>query len=224
MVTEQELAEITRMQESLLKELRSISEKGVIVLYGGIEIIVYKGVLQPGIDSIPLVESYTINKGDSVLDVCTGSGQLAVISAYKGAERIVALDINPEAVRTARENAARHGFSGTINVRLSDMFDALSPNEQFDVITGNLPFQKKEAHDFVDAAFWDTDLRGHQKFFGGVNEHLKQNGRVYLSQANFGAIEEMKAMATEQGFRVKQIGEKRIEDKPMTFYAFELTR
>ena len=60
----------------------------------------------------------------------------------QGRKGVVALDISVDAVKTAKENARRHGFKDTIDVRLSDMFDALRDGEKFDVITGNLPFKK----------------------------------------------------------------------------------
>lgn len=51
-----------------------------------------------------------------VLDVGTGSGILAVAAAALGAERVLACDIEPEACRTARENARRNGVDGVVEV------------------------------------------------------------------------------------------------------------
>jgi len=224
MVTERELAEITRTQIELQDKFRKVPAEGKIVSYLGKEFIVHRGVFWPHPDSMPLVENYRIELGESVLDVCTGSGVLAIFSAYKRAGKVVALDKNPEAVRAARENAARHGFATTIDVRLSYMFGALSREETFDVITGNLPFRNKEAADRVEASMWDTNLSAHRRFFQSVEEHLNPNGRIYLSHANYGAVDEMKAMAAARGFTVQLIGEKPIEGTPRIFYAFELRK
>ncbi|MBI4098540.1 MAG: tRNA (adenine(22)-N(1))-methyltransferase TrmK, partial [Candidatus Magasanikbacteria bacterium] len=175
--------------------------------------------------SKPLVENYKITPGDHVLDVCTGSGVIAVFSAYKGAKKVVALDVNPDAVKTAKANTKLHGFDHSIDIRLSDMFDTLHADEQFDVITGNLPFRNQTAIDYVESSQWDTDLAIHRKFFVEVNKYLRSNGRIYLSQANFGAVDEMKQLADASGFAVKLIGQKTMPNNdPRIFYAFELTR
>jgi len=224
MVTERELAEITRTQIELQNRFREVPNEGKIITYLGKDFIVYRGVFWPYLDSMPMVENYRIAQGESVLDVCTGSGVLAIFSAYKGAGKVVALDINPDAVKTARENAVRHGLSSTIEVHLSDMFGALSREETFDVITANLPYRDKEASDPVEASMWDNGLSTHRKFFQSVESHLNQNGRIYLSHANYGAVLEMKAMAAARGFKVQLIGEKPIENNPRIFYAFELKK
>src|SRR3989344_7271747 len=121
---EKDLTEITRTQTELQNRFRALPEEGTIIEYFGKDFVVYKGVFWPFDDSKPLVENYAIERGESVLDVCTGSGVIAVISAYKGAGKVVALDKNPDAVRAVRVNAKMHGFEGTIDVRLSDMFEA----------------------------------------------------------------------------------------------------
>ncbi|MBI4174240.1 MAG: tRNA (adenine(22)-N(1))-methyltransferase TrmK, partial [Candidatus Aenigmarchaeota archaeon] len=64
----------------------------------------------------------------------TGCGVIAIFSAFKGASRIVAVDINPGAIKSARANAERFGFKKIIDTRLSDMFAAIKPDEKFDVI------------------------------------------------------------------------------------------
>lgn len=221
----EQIENITKRQIAMQNKFRGVPDSGVKVEYLGKEFIVYRNVFWPYEDSKPLVENYKINSGDYVLDVCTGSGVIAVFSAYKGAEKVVAIDLNPDAVRTAKENAKLHGFSDIIDVRLSDMFTSIRDDEQFDVITGNLPFRNKHASDFVESSQWDTDFEVHKKFFAGVNKYLKPNGRVYLSQANFGPIEEMKKLANASGFYVELIGEKTMSDNdPRIFYAFELTR
>ncbi len=52
----------------------------------------------------------------SVLDVGTGSGILAILAAKRGADRIVALDIDEEALANARENCAHNQVNGQISL------------------------------------------------------------------------------------------------------------
>ena len=60
---------------------------------------------------VELIEDYY--KGGTLLDVGTGSGILALCAAKLGAENITAVDIDPDAVRVAKENAQRNGIENT---------------------------------------------------------------------------------------------------------------
>ena len=225
MLTKEQLDEITRRQEEKMRQFRAVPENGQIVEYLGKKFVVYKNVFWPSDDSKALVENYKINPGEYVLDVCTGSGVISVFSAEKGAKKVVALDISPDAVKTAKENAKLHGFESIIDVRLSDMFDALRNDEEFDVITANLPFKNRTASDSAEATMWDTNLRIQKEFFAKVYKYLKLNGRIYITQSNYGAADEMKQLAVDSGFDVKLIGEKTMPNNdPRVFYAYELTR
>ncbi len=72
--------------------------------------------------------------GRSLLDVGTGSGVLAVAAARLGAVRVVAVDVDPEAVRVARENASRNGVE--VDVRHGSV-EAV-PAERCDVTVANI--------------------------------------------------------------------------------------
>lgn len=59
-----------------------------------------------------------LRPGATVLDVGTGSGILAIAAVLLGAERVDAVDVEPVAVRTARENAVRNGVAERIRVEV----------------------------------------------------------------------------------------------------------
>lgn len=52
--------------------------------------------------------------GATVLDVGTGSGILALVALLYGAERAVAIDIDPDVIEVVRENAARNGLADRV--------------------------------------------------------------------------------------------------------------
>jgi len=75
----------------------------------------------------------------SLLDVCTGSGciALAIAQAFPDAQ-IYGCDIDPEALTCARENAANNNITNVI-FKQSDLFDAFA-GQRFDYIVANPPY------------------------------------------------------------------------------------
>jgi len=77
----------------------------------------------------------SLTAGASMLDVGCGSGILAICAGLLGSGRTVGVDIDPVAVRTARENAARNGC-GNIEFLCGDLACDVTGN--FDVICANI--------------------------------------------------------------------------------------
>src|SRR4051812_10715002 len=78
--------------------------------------------------------------GKRVVDVGTGSGVLALAAARAGATRVFAVDVNPNAARTALENARANGFGDRVSAVCGDLLSAVSPDARFDAILSNPPF------------------------------------------------------------------------------------
>jgi len=202
---------------------KAVPAEGRKVQYLGKEFLVYPDTFWPFADSLPLVKHFRIHPGESVLDVGTGSGVIGIFACYQGAARVVGVDINPSAVRSATHNAKMHGFAGTMEVRQSDLFDALG-EQHFDVITANLPFRNKQAHDVVAMSQWDTDFRTNTRFFEGVGRHLHPKGRIYFVQSNFGEIEAMMRLAQAASLRVAELARESIDDtRRQEFIVYEMT-
>lgn len=81
-----------------------------------------------------MIEQYY--HGGKMLDVGTGSGILAIAAAKLGAKDVVAVDIDPDAVRVAKENVERCGVKDAIDVRQGDLLQGL--NEVFDFAVANI--------------------------------------------------------------------------------------
>lgn len=82
---------------------------------------------------------------DAVLDLCTGSGCLAILAAHAFAEaRITASDISADALDVARLNVAQHGFREDITLIKSDLFESLG-DQRFDLILSNPPYVTAES-------------------------------------------------------------------------------
>ena len=76
-----------------------------------------------------------VRTGASVLDLGCGSGILAIAAVKLGARRVLALDVDPNAVRAARENAAANAVADVIEVREGTLEAEGRP---FDVIVANI--------------------------------------------------------------------------------------
>lgn len=218
------LADFTDQWQAQRQQLfKSVPPEGQIVRYLGKDFLVYPNTFWPFADSFPLVRHFHVAPGESVLDVGTGSGVIGVHACYLGAARVVGVDINPAAIRSASYNAEAHGFAGTMQVLQSNLFEALG-DERFDVITANLPFRNKPAHDVVAMSQWDTDFQTNTRFFEGVGRHLKPKGRIYFVQSNFGEIEAMKLLARAAGLQTKELASEAIDDTGrQQFFVYEMT-
>lgn len=75
-----------------------------------------------------------------ILDLCTGSGCLAILAARAfRAARVDGVDISPGALAVARKNVARHRLGRRVRLRRSDLFSALA-GERYDLILSNPPY------------------------------------------------------------------------------------
>jgi release factor glutamine methyltransferase len=98
------------------------------------------GVYPPQYDSRLLIEALqktNLAPGRHVLDLCTGSGVVAVAAAQLGASSAIAFDICPRAVRCSRANAESAGVQ--VNVQIGSLTDALARGP-FDVVVCNPPY------------------------------------------------------------------------------------
>ena len=83
---------------------------------------------------VGMIEKYY--RGGAMLDVGTGSGILAIAAARLGAKDILAVDIDPDAVRVAKENVEHNGLSQVIEVKKGDLLQGLS--RKFDFAVANI--------------------------------------------------------------------------------------
>ena len=76
----------------------------------------------------------------SGLDMCTGSGCLAVLKAFTFPNALIdAVDLSPDALDVARRNVADYGLEERLNLVQSDLFSALK-GRRYDLIVSNPPY------------------------------------------------------------------------------------
>jgi len=71
-----------------------------------------------------------ISGGETVIDVGTGSGILAIGAMRLGAKRVLALDLDPVAISSATENVKLNGLQDDVEVRLSDLLGVLRESDE----------------------------------------------------------------------------------------------
>ena len=79
-----------------------------------------------------------------ILDLCTGSGAIAVsLAKYLPTVEVMAVDISKDALNIAKKNAASNNADKQITFIESDLFANLQ-NEKFDIIVSNPPYIKSD--------------------------------------------------------------------------------
>jgi release factor glutamine methyltransferase len=148
-----------------------------------VRIVTLPGVFTPISDSWMLADALrreTLPPGARVLDVCTGSGLLAVTAACRGASA-TAVDCSRRAVLTARLNARLNG----VRVRgvRGDLLDAVR-GERFDCIVSNPPYVPSERDRGRGASrAWEAGPDGRvllDRICDEAPDHLRDGGVLLL--------------------------------------------
>lgn len=84
---------------------------------------------------IEMIEKY-MKTTDTVVDVGCGSGILAIAAGKFGSKSIIAVDIDENAVNTAKENVALNGLTEVTDVRHGDLISVIS--EKADLVVANI--------------------------------------------------------------------------------------
>ncbi len=114
--------------------------------FWGLPVYVDPNVLVPRPDTETVVEVARATREDRkapcrVLDLCTGSGAIALALAKElPAATVIATDVSPEAVAIAKRNVERNKLEGRVEVRQGDLFAAVAGEAPFDLIVSNPPY------------------------------------------------------------------------------------
>jgi len=83
-----------------------------------------------------------------VLDLCTGSGCLAILAAQAFPQaQVDAVDLSPDALEVAARNIDLHSLRGRLRAIQSDLLEALPAKEQYDLILCNPPYVNQASMD-----------------------------------------------------------------------------
>ena len=159
-------------------------------------------------------DSRLIGRDAEVLDMGTGSG-VGAVSAARCAKRVVAVDINPAAVRCARINAALNHVEDKISVRQGDLFDPVL-TERFDLVLFNPPFLRGTPRDDRDCAWRSIDVP--ERFAAGLAAHLKPEGSALVLLSTFGDGRAFLEAFREHGLSTSVWAERRFLNETLTLF------
>ena len=176
------------------------------VVANGKEFFITKTTVVPSIQSVYLLENTTIKEGDAVLDIGTGAGIQAIFAAQK-ASKVVATDLNQDAVDDTLYNAKFHGVDHIIDVRQGDLFGPIKDDEKFDVVIFNIDYPYNNA----DKALWDV----HERFFANVRKYMKPGATIFYQAGWLWNIPKIVDMIEKNDFIVNRMN---------MVYAFKMNR
>jgi len=160
------------------------------------------------------LDSSLISTEAEVLDMGTGSGVCAVFAAQH-ARRVLAVDINPAAVRCARVNALLNDVEHKIEVRHGDLFEPVH-GEQFDLILFNPPFVRGAPQDTRDGAWRSNDVA--ERYAAGLRDHLKPGGIALVVLSTFGDGQLFLKEFHNQEFKIDAYAERRFVNERLTLF------
>jgi len=130
-----------------------------------------------------------VNEDDTVLEIGTGCGLIALECARQGA-KVVCTDINPYAIELVKRNYLRNQpmLKGTVEVRCGDLFSVLKSDERFDIAIFNPPYLPTRPEERIGGTGWfdiatDGGVDGlslTKRFIEEVGKYLSKQGRAYF--------------------------------------------
>ena len=169
---------------------------------------VNKNVLCPRPETELLVEEAIKFASDKscVLDLCTGSGAIAISIAKSSKLKVFASDISSKALAVAKKNAKSN--NATVKFVKSDMFENIK--QKFDIILSNPPYIKSDDIKKLDVEVRQFDptisldggkdgLDFYRIIANNCKEYLNKNGIVLL-EVGFGQSQLVKDIFEKNGF------------------------
>ena len=149
----------------------------------------FEEVYKPAEDTFLLADNMVIRPSEKVLDLGTGCGILAVLSALMGGE-VTAIDVNPFAERNLRMNSELHSVADRIIFKLGDLFEPVK-GEKFDVILFNPPYLPVKEDNIPLGMAWSGGSSGRtllDRFLSDLDRYLLR--RAYMVQSSLSKPEE----------------------------------
>lgn len=126
-----------------------------------------------------------IKSDDEVLDIGCGSGILSIAAAKLGAHSVVGVDLDPMAVRVAKENTEQNNMLGFVEIRHGDLTEVVT--HKANIVVANI---------IADIII---------KLADNIADFMKEDGLFISSGIIMPRLEEVKAAIESKGFTILEV-------------------
>ncbi|MBR4073433.1 MAG: 50S ribosomal protein L11 methyltransferase [Clostridia bacterium] len=126
-----------------------------------------------------------VKEGDTVLDIGTGSGILAIASVLLGAGSAIGVDIDAQSVKTAKENSEINKVDSKTEFVVGDLADKISG--KYNIVCANIVA--------------DVIIR----LFSNVADYMAEGAKLIISGIIDIRADEVEAAAGENGFKIEKM-------------------
>jgi release factor glutamine methyltransferase len=165
-------------------------------------------VYEPAEDSFLFAENLPVERSCRIVDVGTGCGILGIVAA-KNAEHVLAIDLNPYAIRCARRNAKLNKVIDKMDFVQGDLLCSVKGYSKFDLILFNAPYLPVQNNDgsWLERS-WTGGKSGREvidRFIDEVLEYLNSKGRILLMQSSLSGVDKTLQRFSNQGLNASVV-------------------
>lgn len=184
------------------------------------EIIVYTNVMSPKYDwsSRFHIENMPNQKGKTFLEVGCGSGVLSLFAGLQGAKRVVAIDINENAIKNTQANFEKYALVNA-EALYSDLFKNVT--DTFDTINFAAPYHGNKPTDILEHGVSDENYKTLRSFLGEAKNYLAKDGQIVLGFSDTGDGDLLNQLIIENKYLVKEFHEEENEGWKAYLYVLE---
>ena len=179
-------SEVDRYREYVRQRLQRVPVQYItgVAAFRHLELTVTPAVLIPRPETEALVDVALelLPAGGRVLDLCCGSGAVALSLAQEATVEVVATDVSADALEVAKANGQRCGLAERVEWHCGDLFTPLRDTEPFDLVAANPPYVR--SGDLAQLAPEVRDYEPHLALDGG-EDGLAYYRRIAQEAADF---------------------------------------
>jgi len=169
-----------------------------------------------------LIHDTDLVKDRTVLEIGTGSGLVALCCLHAQARRVVATDVNPNAIANARYNAEMLELLDRLETRRVPLeqngaFSVLQPGERFDLIISNPPWEDDQPTTIDDYALYDQGFHLLDSLMSQLGDRLLPGGKALLAYGNVTAIKKALDLAPKYQLVVQVLDDRELDTLPENF-------
>ncbi len=175
----------------------------------------FPGVFKPHSDSLMLAARMRLElqlSGGSVLDLCTGSGLLAIEAARHGAREVTAVDVSRRAILATRLNARLNGVR--VRALRGDLFSPVG-GRRYDLIVSNPPYLPSIENQLPrrgSARAWEGGPDGRwflDRICAEAESHMDERGALLLVHSSLCGEQATVEALARRGLSVDVVGRRR---------------